>query len=81
MNKKVNRGVWRLPDYGLKVRYELAKRGMTVTELARIIGISRPHLSGILYGKVSSLKHIAAINKALGFEDEANSPDNKASGN
>lgn len=38
-------------DLSLKVRNELYKRGLTHTQLARELGISRSYLSDLLRGK------------------------------
>ena len=55
----------------LKIRNELWKRKMTMTELANLIGISGPYLSDILRGKRDGKKaqeHIESIKRILEIE-------------
>jgi len=52
----------------LKIRMELRKRKMTITELSKIIGISTPYMSDILNGKRDGAKaqeHIKAVKEVL----------------
>lgn len=52
----------------LKIRIELRKRKMTFSQLADIVGISRPYLSDIINGKrdgEKAKKHIETIKAIL----------------
>lgn len=52
----------------LKIRIELRKRKMTFSQLAEIVGISRPYLSDIINGKRDGEKakeHIETIKAIL----------------
>jgi transcriptional regulator with XRE-family HTH domain len=52
----------------LKIRMELRKRRMTITELAKIVGISTPYMSDILNGKRDGAKaqeHIRLVKEVL----------------
>jgi len=52
----------------LKIRIELRKRKMTFSQLADIVGISRPYLSDIINGKRDGEKakeHIETIKAIL----------------
>ncbi len=38
---------------------EMARRNITVTDLARTIGVTRQHLSSVLHGRTSLTKRVA----------------------
>lgn len=56
-------------EFGIKVRTELLKRGVTVSQLAEEIGVSQPHLSQMLQGEKSIEPHKYKIIRYLGMEE------------
>lgn len=55
----------------LKIRNELRKRKMTMSELADLIGISQPYLSDILSGRRDGKKaqeHVKHIKEILNIQ-------------
>jgi transcriptional regulator with XRE-family HTH domain len=55
----------------LKIRMELRKRKMTMTQLAKLLGISTAYLSDILNGKRNGVKaqeHIETMKQILSIE-------------
>lgn len=57
-------------EFGIKVKVELAKRNMTLTELAKVLGISHPYLSDIIYGRRKATVQKERIKKALDIKEE-----------
>lgn len=55
--------------FELKVRMELLKREMTLTELANILGISAPYLSDIMKGKRDAKEQRKRIINILELEE------------
>lgn len=56
--------------FELKVRNELWKRGMSLTEFADVLGISSQYLSDILKGRREATKQRKRIMEILEIEDE-----------
>lgn len=57
-------------DFGLKVKVELAKRNMNMTDLAKQLDISHPYLSDIIYGRRKASKQKDLIKKILDIKEE-----------
>ncbi|MDU9371578.1 helix-turn-helix transcriptional regulator [Staphylococcus ureilyticus] len=57
-------------DFGLLVRTELLKRGITLTDFARTLGISTAYLSDILRGRREAKEQKQRIAKLLNLEKE-----------
>ena len=57
-------------DFGLKVKVELAKRNMNMTDLAKQLNISSPYLSDIIYGRRKASKQKDLIKKVLDIKEE-----------
>lgn len=57
-------------DFGIKVRTELLKRELTLTELAAELGISTAYLSDILRGRRDATEQKQRIAKLLDLENE-----------
>lgn len=56
-------------DFGIKVRTELLKREITLTEFARTLGISTAYLSDILRGRRDAKEQKQRIAKLLDLEN------------
>lgn len=56
-------------DFGIKVRTELLKRELTLTELAAELGISTAYLSDILRGRRDATEQKQRIAKLLDLEN------------
>lgn len=56
-------------DFGIKVRTELLKRELTLTELAAELGISLAYLSDILRGRRDATEQKQRIAKLLDLEN------------
>lgn len=56
-------------DFGIKVRTELLKREITLTELAAELGISTAYLSDILRGRRDATEQKQRIAKLLDLEN------------
>jgi len=54
-----------------RVRVELAKRDMTITDLARALGMNRGNLSSLINGSHISAKNETKIAEFFGMEREA----------
>ncbi|WP_373786364.1 helix-turn-helix domain-containing protein [Jeotgalibaca porci] len=54
----------------MKVKVELAKRNMNMTELAKLLEISRPYLSDIIYGRRIAAEQKERIKKVLDIKEE-----------
>lgn len=65
--KKKNR--WEPTPFGLKVKKRLIEKNMTVSDLARILGINRSFLSQMLYGNKKGTEYIPAICEALDIKE------------
>ncbi|WP_373738698.1 helix-turn-helix domain-containing protein [Jeotgalibaca porci] len=57
-------------NFGLKVKVELARRNMNMTELAKLLEISRPYLSDIIYGRRIAAEQKERIKKVLDIKEE-----------
>jgi len=57
-------------EFGLKVKVELAKRNMNMTELAKLLEISQPYLSDIVYGRRKASDQKEKIKKILDIKEE-----------
>lgn len=57
-------------DFGTKVKVELAKRNMNLTDLAKQLNISSPYLSDIIYGRRKAIKQKEIIKKVLNIKEE-----------
>ncbi|MGO3375267.1 helix-turn-helix transcriptional regulator [Brochothrix thermosphacta] len=58
-------------ELAIKVRIKLLEKGMTMSGLAKALGISRPYLSDIIRGKKDGPKaqeHVKRIKSALGVK-------------
>ena len=65
--KKKNR--WEPTPFGVKVKKRLIEKNMTVSDLARMLGINRSFLSQMLYGNKKGEKYIPAICNALDIKE------------
>ena len=65
--KKKNR--WEPTPFGVKVKKRLIEKNMTVSDLARMLGINRSFLSQMLYGNKKGEKYIPAIREALDIKE------------
>jgi len=57
-------------EFGIKVKVELAKRNMNISDLARELNISQPYLSDIIYGRRKADKQKEIIKKTLNIKEE-----------
>ncbi len=65
------------PDWAVEAKCAMIRRNdMTVTELAREIGVSRPQVSAVINGTIVSPVIKAKIQNYLGLTDKASSPVN-----
>lgn len=60
-------------DFGLKVRMELLKRGMTNKQLAEMLEISNAYLSDILRGRRDAFEQKKCIARILEIKEEVKS--------
>lgn len=56
-------------DFGLKVKVELAKRNMNMSDLAKLLEISQPYLSDIIYGRRKATEQKERIKKILDIKE------------
>lgn len=52
-------------EFGLRVKIELAKRNMNMSELAKALNISQSYLSDIIYGRRKATEKKKQIAKVL----------------
>lgn len=57
-------------NFGLKVKVELAKRNMNMSDLAKVLEISQPYLSDIVYGRRKAKEQKERIKKILDIKEE-----------
>lgn len=56
-------------EFGIKVKVKLAERNMTMSDLAKELGISSPYLSDIIYGRRKATKQKEFIKKVLNIKE------------
>lgn len=57
-------------NFGIKVKVELAKRNMNMADLAKLLEISQPYLSDIVYGRRKATDQKERIKKILNIKEE-----------
>ncbi len=63
----------KMPNWCMNAKIAMVKRGLTVTDVAKNLGLTRVYVSSVLNGRVHTYAAVKRISDYLEISDEYNS--------